>query len=609
MNTKSRILNFLLSKSGTTLVFLLFVLFVYLQTYQFVFIWDDTHFITPNDSLKSWRYILRWFYDGSCYLSLNTFWRPVRNFSFLADWYIGGCQQRSMLMHLHNVLLHFGVALLLLWTLRRMVKVYHPTEAGQLKWQLASFSAALLWAIHPLCTETVCWIKCRDEEMFTFFYIWGMGIFLGGMIPGKVFSWSRCCAVTVLGALSVLTKEMALSYPLILGLLWFFAPRDEAHSIWRWPQRRVLATGLACCVVMVLYIIARSLVLGQLEQIERQSHSFYYDMLTMVRAYARYIELTVIPVRLLADYAGFPVTTSILSAPFLASLSLIIICTVLAIIAGRRYKLILVAWCAFWCSMIPISNIVPTMQYLAERFMYLPLTFFAIIAMVIMVKVVEFLRKKSVRHRIVFGVLTVCLFFTVAIAANLRVMVWKNPLNLFWTTWRDGYDSPRILYNGLNTMAVHNMHEEAIKVANVLLSQNHIYELFDETDKTRINQVIGRSLLNIKQYHDEALSHTLVALYFTPDDIESKVNLGIIYGMDERTTEALEIFETVLKEDPKHATALSNKATALKKLGRYEEARIFWHKTLEVNPDHEIAKRGLKSLDELMTSGTAATPQ
>ncbi len=73
--------------------------------------------------------------------------------------------------------------------------------------------------------------------------------------------------------------------------------------------------------------------------------------------------------------------------------------------------------------------------------------------------------------------------------------------------------------------------------------------------------------------------------------------------------EAILIFDEILSEDPKHASALIGKGMALKNLQKFEEARNFLDAALKLEPDNVYAKierldvlRYLKDHDEIRRS-------
>ena len=129
-----------------------------------------------------------------------------------------------------------------------------------------------------------------------------------------------------------------------------------------------------------------------------------------------------------------------------------------------------------------------------------------------------------------------------------------------------------------------------------------------QEDLAKLHQNIGICYLQLN-INDKAISHTLSALELKPDLTKSQLALGMLRGINEQTTEALELFNKVLEKEPDNTYALSNKALALKKLGDIEGAKENWQLALDINPKHEPALEGLKGLKDEATSKTETVSQ
>ncbi|HBF35299.1 TPA: hypothetical protein DDW35_12130, partial [Candidatus Sumerlaeota bacterium] len=99
--------------------------------------------------------------------------------------------------HVVNLLLHITNALLLLYLLRRI------SMPGALL-------IAALFAVHPMQVSSVAWIVQRKDLLYTFFYFLA---FLAWMRFNEKQSWQRYLLVLVLFTLSMLSKRMAITFP------------------------------------------------------------------------------------------------------------------------------------------------------------------------------------------------------------------------------------------------------------------------------------------------------------------------------------------------------------------------------------------------------------
>ncbi|RLA40162.1 MAG: hypothetical protein DRR06_17895, partial [Gammaproteobacteria bacterium] len=113
-------------------------------------------------------------------------------------------------MHLENVLLHLG-NVLLVWGLSRTLVVFLGLSSRVPLW------AGLMFAAHPLATESVNWVSGRTDLLACFFLLsstWCLVLFR----IRQQRRWLLPCGLFLL--LSVLSKEVSLAFlPGILLLL------------------------------------------------------------------------------------------------------------------------------------------------------------------------------------------------------------------------------------------------------------------------------------------------------------------------------------------------------------------------------------------------------
>ncbi|PLX83447.1 MAG: hypothetical protein C0616_00265 [Desulfuromonas sp.] len=130
---------------------------------------------------------------------LYDYYRPLVTLSFEIDHHIGGLQEPFM--HLFNVLVH-AVNVLLVWLFARRFGRFIRNSSD-----LIPLLAALLFAVHPIHTETVNWIMGRTDLLagtFCFAALWSLVIFL----ERRQMGWGILSGVTLLGG--ALCKETAL---------------------------------------------------------------------------------------------------------------------------------------------------------------------------------------------------------------------------------------------------------------------------------------------------------------------------------------------------------------------------------------------------------------
>ena len=105
-----------------------------------------------------------------------------------------------------------NLAVLAVMTLRRRVRVYRSS--------LPVGIVALVWALHPLVTETVVYVTQRTELMMALFYlltIYASLRYWAAHEPAERTAW--VVAATLASTLGMLSKEMMASVP---AMVWLF---------------------------------------------------------------------------------------------------------------------------------------------------------------------------------------------------------------------------------------------------------------------------------------------------------------------------------------------------------------------------------------------------
>src|SRR5438094_8821713 len=162
-------------------------------------------------------------------LLLNSY-RPIRDISYAIDYALWG--ERPFGYHLTNLVIHAANLLLVFALIRRF------TES-----LVTATLAALIFAVHPIQTDAVTYISGRRDLLFTFFYLLAFHSYLTYYRK----RWSLQALVYfvlffLLWALSLLSKEMAASLPILIFVWHYCDAWDETEngSWWRQAGRTAL---------------------------------------------------------------------------------------------------------------------------------------------------------------------------------------------------------------------------------------------------------------------------------------------------------------------------------------------------------------------------------
>ena len=333
------------------------------------------------DDLIFWR-------DTSCWrvdtwgevLSLPSIdacsYRPVRYMSLAVDYRIWGREIYGY--HLTNLLLHGLTTFLVYNLIRRVIRDPRAAAIG-----------TVLWAIHPVHTDTVTYMSGRRDLLVTLFYVAAL---LAAPQPSQSIArkWLGGLVAALCFLLGMFSKEMAATVPATLLLMVALTPMMTAASegitfpspwrpilfaIYRFFIPIVIVTGAS--VIFVLWAVK----VGHVTQISQniRGNSLHTHVATVMAAYGRYVELIVYPARLIGDYSAFPNAAGFSDPRALAGLAFVGLIWLGGLLAVSRAPIVAFGLLFFGVTMLPVSHIIPHHELLAEHYLYLPLIGLALI--------------------------------------------------------------------------------------------------------------------------------------------------------------------------------------------------------------------------------------
>lgn len=197
----------------------LLVLVVFGQTLGFPLLWwDDRQHICVNPYLNS----LSW--QGFSKFWTEPFWGLYAPLTY-SLWHLPFMAARSLwpdesnclnfgpAFHTLSLVLHTLNSLLVFSLLRRLLK-------DKSDW--VALTAALVFAVHPLQTETVAWVSAQRDLLCAFLGFSGLWFFMGG----------NPLAAGALFLLSSLAKATGVVFPLMAAALVFQEPSEKRRTLW-----------------------------------------------------------------------------------------------------------------------------------------------------------------------------------------------------------------------------------------------------------------------------------------------------------------------------------------------------------------------------------------
>ncbi|TVM03866.1 MAG: hypothetical protein CV087_03085 [Candidatus Brocadia sp. WS118] len=488
---------------------------VFFNTLNNAFVYDDSVTVVTNSLIKSWKNIHFIFSSHYFILSGELSYRPVVTVSYVIDYFLWGLNPKGF--HLTNVFLQSANVVLFYLFLKHVVRV-----------NTFSFIAALLFATHPVLTETVNSISYREDLLAALFFLISFILFLKAdkkpLSPGKFLLYYTGSLFSYL--LSLFSKEMSVTLPILLVLhnLFCFSSTITRQAF----AKRMKGIYLGYLVITGFYLFIR---FALFRHIYIRLDQYHDNIFVMVKVLASYLKILFFPCDLNADYVVPPATNGNIS---LIISALLIVTAVVLITQLCRYDKrcwFFASW--FFITLLPVSNIIPLGNIMAERYLYIPLMGFS-------------------------GVVGI-------IVQNYRV---KNKL-------------VTIGFGAIIVMAgIMSIHRNGIWLEDFTLWHSTINR---EPESARAHINLGVSYSK-KGFYDYAESEYKKTMEINPRDVDAHYNMGNAYERNGKSEAAIEEYLEVLRYNPGHADAYNNIGGIYKNRYLFDRAINSYKKAIQRNP-------------------------
>jgi protein O-mannosyl-transferase len=501
------------------------VILAYSRTFSVPPLFDDGTSIAGNLTL---RHLATAFWPPA---GATVSGRPVLNLSFALNYALSGTDAGSY--HAVNLAIHILAGLTLFGIVRRTVLLRAPAQASG-----TAFAVAVLWALHPLLTESVTYLVQRAESLMGLFYLLTLYCFIraAGAAGAARNLWNALCISACL--LGMGTKEVMVTAPLVVLLYdrTFIAGTLGGALRARGRVYAGLAATWIALVVLVLAAHGRAGSAGFGSGIPWWSYA-----LLQLPAIVRYLGLCLWPHPLVFDYGAA-------AAPQYAQVALCGI-AVAGLVAATLWALARkpvpgFLGASFFIVLAPSSSIVPVAtEAMAEHRMYL-----ALIPVVVMAVA-------ALRRVLGNAAVPAC----AVLAGILCVATLER---------NKAYQS-----------------EEAIWADTVLKRPRN----------ARAQDNLGFVLSKIPGRSDEAIAHYEEAIRLKPDFVEAHYNLAYaLLGVPGRLGDAISQYEEALRLKPDLVMVRFNLARALQAFpGRADEAVAQYEETIRRRSDFAEAHYNL----------------
>jgi len=523
--------------------------------------YDDTDYVTSNLVVQrglNWEGV-KWAFTST--EAAN--WHPLTWLSHMLDVQCHGLNPTGH--HLSSVLLHMVSTVLLFLGLRLM------TGATWRSWLVAA-----LFGLHPLRVESVAWVAERKDALsalgwFLTILVYAHYVKTTGTDRNRRLILYFLALLCFAGGL--MAKPMLVTLPFVLLLL------DV------WPLKRLERQRLSALVLekvpFLLLSAASSLVTFLVQKgagAVDEHMSLGYRLSNVLISFVRYVGKTLWP----ADLAFFYPHPPQWPIGFIAAATLLLLAiSALAFHLRRRQPSLLVGWCWFLGTLVPVIGLVQVgQQSIADRYTYLP-SVGILIALVWGIHALVADRRPLAQGLALAG--TVAALAGVVLTRQ-QTRVWKDTESL----------CRHAIAVTPNNYLAHDMLGAALEKQgkNAEALQEHLRAL-----EINPNYADAHNNLAVALQHEgrlaEAVLHYQLALRGRPRYPEAHFNLAVALESDGQFDNAATEYSHAINLRPHYADARYNLGRLYGRLGRLDEAVVQFQETLRINPQLADAHNNL----------------
>lgn len=489
------------------------------------------------------------------------------------------CGSDPFSYHLANLLIHSLNAGLVYLVMRRLLLMSGQSSERA---RIASLVGAVVFAIHPLQTESVSYVAGRSESLAALFLLLAYAAFLYRRQPA--ISWTEAVLVLVLFAAAVKTKENAVSLAAVLVLtdLFWPAPGGLAGLRRNWRLYSLMVPGAAVAAFSIFRLLTTATSAG----FSVSTFKWYQYAFTEARAIFTYVGMAVFPAGQSLDH-DFATSHTVFEHGALFCLLLLAALIAMCVVLRRRYPLFSFGWLMFLIWLAPTSSIVPLDDALVERRMYLPLLALILVACEFALRIRRFPAAGTVA-------LAFFLFFLCGLCYN-RNRLWGQPDKLLELAAANAYHNPRPLLNFTEVLIQRNRCDLAppyLQRAERRLPNNYF-----------VNAAWGRTLACLGQF-DRAIERFQTAARLSPN---SQVYewMGLVYAQMGRSDEAGGTLKRAVELSPNSETAHGSLALWYEKNRHFHAAEQEYRRALALDREDRWAQEGWMRVQALRSDSNS----
>src|SRR3989339_557570 len=580
----------------------------YSNTLKNPFMWDDVYFIENSNFIKKWENT-KVFFSPKKYFKYtqDLTYRPLPFLIHILNYKIWGINPVGH--RLSNIFLHIINAVLLFIIVSFILKDY-----------IIAFLSSLFFAIHPINNEVVNMVSFNETQLSTIFFLLAFYFYIKSRGNVSNFEKPDSLLLSVTSATNSFLptngsvvgvdrepsadretladrqddgKERCHSEPAAKNLYffsviyYFIAIFSKENAVmlpvviilydFVFGQRLNIRKYLPFVMVTLFYLFIRFFIFrNSLEyNLKYPGDSFIINIWTILKAVPIYLKMLIFPVDLSVEYK-MQIPRTFMDIQIGIGLLAVSIFVLISVYFYKASKITF-----FWImwiplTFLPVSNIMPMQNIVAERYLYLSVIGFCVISALI-------IKSINIKYALPVAVLIVFCYYFAIVNRNRD---WHNKF-IFnnKVLEQHPYSSGANMNMGMFYYNIGDF-QKALKYLNYSIELNP-----DEMDTKNLAATVYYAIGDYKKatgLFEEVLKSKKYTYHKAPF-----MTIGLMYKLKGNYKKAVEYFNKVIEIDPLSASAYTNIGEIYDGIGNLDKAIKYYEKSVNINPDDFIPYNSL----------------
>jgi protein O-mannosyl-transferase len=513
------------------------------------FVWDDEGYILKNYYIKNMTF------DNVKAIMTTPImgnYHPLVIISYAWEYFFFKLNPAPY--HIINLVIHLLNCILVFYFILRL--------SGNIP---VAFITGLLFGIHPLHVESVAWISERKDVLYAFFYLISLICYLSYLNRRPAYRYYVYSLFFFL--LSILSKPMAITLPLILFLMDYFHNRKFDYTS--------IVEKIPFITLSILSGIV-TLFAQRLSQHSDPAFAFPASILVASHGLVFYLFKMILPTKLAALYR-YPLDNNLfLHIEYLIAPVILFICALLIFYSAKYSKKAIWGGLFYCITLLPVIQLLPIgLAVASDRYTYVPL----IGIFYVLSEFFVWTWWKILKNRVYLK--AVAIAFSLAVVVLLVFLtqgfckVWKDNISL-WSNVAKHYPQTDVAYNNRGSEYFNlKEYEKALR---------------DFLTAIEINRQYGDAYINIcnvyfvKNEHEKAIPYCMTALKISPAQPNTYAILGDIYWSRDKAL-SIEMYKKSVSLSSYHFIGHTRLCNAYILLGKFDDAYPVCFEVTKYNPD------------------------